>query len=178
MDDCTEVEVFEEVKSHKARHRRGLHHNGPKGKPWTITVDVYLNNVDDPNAPDFDIRTCVETVPGDAKHPTIVFNNYERSGFDISFRLWDNTGNTFTFPQDETEAVWSQTGSCPRGPKGVWDVLQPKKVSADGLTLSVHNPNDLTCPLGYFYYTLRVTDGTDWIQLDPGGVNNNGNSTY
>lgn len=151
-----------------------LHRNGPgaHGKPWNVTVDVYLNNDDDP--PDFDIRTCLETIPGDIKHPILVFNNYERNGFSIEFQLWDNTGNNYKFPKDPRLAVWSQKGECPKGPDGVWDIFKPQGVSPDGLTLTVSNANSSSCPLGYFYYTLRATNGDNWVELDPGGVNNNG----
>jgi hypothetical protein len=163
---------------HKRKHHehgsKQLHQNGPNGKSWNITVDVYLNDASDPDSPDFDIRTCVETIPGDLKHPILVFNNYERNGFDIDFQLWDNTGTGYKFPKKEGDAIWSQVTSCPRA--AVADVLKPKKVSSDGLTLSVHNPNDSA--IGYFYYTLRVVDDLgNFVTMDPGGVNNNGSTT-
>ena len=136
-------------------------------EPWTVEVDVHLLEASNP--PKF----CIESFLKDPDDK-LVFNNNGRPGFKIVFHLHDETGEGFRFPEerDKDEAVWSQLGStCPK--RKVLDVLKPIRIFDDGTKLTVHNPNPHP-PQGEFTYTLRVTNGRKWLDLDPGGVNQNG----
>lgn len=139
-------------------------------QPWTVEVDVYLK--DDSNPPKFEIESFLNG-PDDK----LVFRNSGRPGFNIVFRLHDETHHGYRFPgpPDLKEACWSQLGSaCPT--QGVWDVFDPVRVFEGGMALTVRNENP--CPSqGEFTYTLRVTrDDEHYLALDPGGFNQNGNS--
>lgn len=139
----------------------------PRFEPWTVEVDVHLLEASDP--PKF----CIESFLKDPDD-RLVFNNSGRPGFKIVFHLNDETGEGFRFPEerDKDEAVWSQLGSaCPR--RKVLDVLKPIRIFDDRRKLTVHNPNPHPAQ-GEFTYTLRVTNGRRWLNLDPGGVNQNG----
>lgn len=115
---------------------------------------------------------------GKPGQPIIEFHNDHHAGFEIYFELQGDTKGYF-FPPDPKDAVWSKLGSvCPK--KAVWDVLEPKQVLGSGpalerRTLVAYNANPEGPPgQGPFQYNLRVTDGTDWQDLDPGGDNTNG----
>ena len=138
--------------------------------PWTVEVDVYLRS--DSNPPEFDIHSALECNNDDR----LVFNNRGRPGFTVIFNLHDLTGRGYRFPDNEREAVWSQLGSdCPK--TAVAEVLKPKRVINDGMSLVVKNKN-VDEVVGEFTYTLRVTNGREWRDLDPGGLNQNGHTTY
>ncbi|MGN6848184.1 MAG: hypothetical protein ACTHJK_01705 [Sphingomicrobium sp.] len=157
-----------------------LQRKGPNNKPWVIDVDVYLDKVEPPpdRTPTFHLDTCL---PMDASG-NISFSNRHRNGFQIRFNLWDNTteGN-YVFhepiksPTDPSKwALWSSKGpGCPPDNcNAQWEQFQSDHSEAGGLTLVVNNLNS---ELTYFGYTLRVTNnGTDFVNLDPGGTNMNG----
>ena len=143
----------------------------PKFPPWTVEVDVHLKS--DSCPPDFTIESFLKEGRGDR----LVFNNAGRPGFNIVFRLHDETGKGYRFPshQQRKDAVWSQLGAncCPTSER--WEVFEPKRVFDDEMALTVYNPNPSPAQ-GDFTYTLRVTaDGTNYLELDPGGLNQNGN---
>jgi hypothetical protein len=147
------------------------------GSPRDVHVDVIL--LADGNPPDFQI------VPkGTGKLPTkngrLVFENDGRPGFDIYFDLTDGTGQGYKFPPNskKDDAVWSKVGanSCPE--TEAWEVFKPLSIEGpDRSVLKVYNENP--CPAqGDFEYTLRITTdgGRTYLPLDPGGLNQNGNS--
>jgi len=139
--------------------------------PWTVEVDVHLES--DSCPPKFTIESFLK---GDSGR--LVFNNSGRPGFNIVFRLHDGTGKGYRFPSPPRlkDAVWSKIGPdcCPQ--EGAWEVFDPRRVFDDGTALTVYNENP--CPAqGDFTYTLRVTaDDRDYLELDPGGLNQNGNA--
>jgi hypothetical protein len=167
----------EEARRSEARSRE-------LGPPWEI--DVYVDLTSARNPPEFSIDTCLplKSHKGD-KHPWIIFNNAGRNGFTLYFRLSDQTGanNSYVFPDppgrpgDNIDplkwALWSQQGqTCPTS-AGQWPQFTALRVEDDGSTLVVQNLNEYQAD---FYYTLRVTnDGEHFVNLDPGGTNNNSN---
>jgi hypothetical protein len=171
------------IETHHERAKRELegHQNHPKDA-WEVVIDVYLNSVGP--APDyqanFDIQTCLPTeLDGIDPNPHVYFFNEGRPGFNIMFRLFDNTnggaGSNYRFPKNKDDAVWSQLGeTCPTA---ACDDVFPNKhtVVQDATTLVVFNPNQEGC-LGEFRYTLNVSIGGDapYVHLDPGGNNMNG----
>jgi hypothetical protein len=107
----------------------------------------------------------------------LIFQNNGHNGLFVHFHLIDNTGLHYRFPRqpNRSDAIWSQlgNGACPN--TGIWEVFDPRNISADRLELIVFNPN-VDPTLGQFGYTLRVTkdDGAHYLPLDPGGDNQNG----
>lgn len=150
-------------------------------KPWEVDIDVYLESVGPPAK--FKIKTCLPVDPAD-ENITYFFNK-GRPGFTVSFHLYDNTnngaGSGYVFPNPpkpphkESEwALWSRQGpGCPPKDYGQWDGFTSINVKDHGLTLVVTNKNDSVTEFGY---TLRVTDGANFVDLDPGGNNQNGAS--
>lgn len=138
-------------------------------RKWTVEVDVYLES-DDPL--DFTVHSCLQQKKGG----NLVFHNNGRPGFNIVFHLFDRTGKGYRFPSPphhRRNAVWSQLGDdCPE--REILEVLEPLRVINNGKTLVVYNANPEP-KQGPFKYTLRVTkDGKDYLDLDPGGDNQNG----
>ena len=88
----------------------------------------------------------------------------------------------FDFPTQAThgnnyldEALWAtQSGGCPTA-ACKWDVFEAKREDNGGRTLVVKNKNEVA---ENFAYTLRVANGANWLNLDPGGVNQNGGSPF
>ena len=146
-------------------------------KPWEVEIDVTLNSAGPPAQ--FQIQTCLPV----NSNGDIVFRNNGRPGFNLTFRLYDNTSEGgYAFPQgaNETDAVWSIVGEngCPS--EGAWEVF-PKsniRVEDNGATLVVFNPNSGPTPQGNFRYTLNLTraGATSYTALDPGGSNQNGST--
>lgn len=107
----------------------------------------------------------------------LIFRNHGHPGFRVHFELQEPT-HGYLFPPNKTraEAVWSQMGAdaCPE--TQIWDVFRALEVSPDRKTLTVRNGNVHKEELGKFTYTLRVVrdDPLDWMELDPGGDNQNG----
>jgi len=139
---------------------------------WTVDVDVYLENENNP--PDFTVETCLPTTGND-----IAFHNRGRNGFKVAFHLHDLTGNGYCFPgppQGEDKALASTIGEgCPpKNSTEQWEEFKAIKVKDSRMTLVVRNLNQSVTKFGY---TLRVTkdDGATFLELDPGGDNQNGN---
>lgn len=170
-----------EAHEHRAKRQMGRHEVHPKDA-WNVVIDVYLNSVGPaPDyAADFDVQTCLpmEFVGNDPRRHVLFFND-GRPGFNVTFRLFDNTnggqGSGYRFAKNKDDAVWSQLGEdCPTEP--VNQVFQ-RPVVQDATTLVVFNPNQDPW-LGEFHYTLNVSiDGDEpYVPLDPGGNNMNGGS--
>lgn len=151
---------------------------GPKD-PWPVEVDVYLEDVTDPANPKFRLETCLP-IDHTGSDQVITFHNRGRPGFEIKFNLFDKTGNGYRFPPQAKrhQALWSRQGAgCPPDNYGqqwrefeVVRVIEPAQES-----LVVRNRNETITQFGY---TLRVTndDGASYLNLDPGGDNQNGSS--
>ena len=108
----------------------------------------------------------------------LYFRNCKRGqDFLVNYELVGAPG--YRFPQTLGDAIYSKVGSktdCP-STNGIWGQFTPEKLmssSGPGGTdriLQVRNRNDTPAD---FAYTLRATDGTNWLNIDPGGVNGNG----
>lgn len=154
-------------------------------KPQRIVfIDVVIHCVD---PLDFDVFPSEKNDPELPTGPDgIIFENDGYDGFKIYFELKGETFGYFFPPhQRKHDAVWSQLGTvCPRSQ--VWDVFRPLQVvepnpppghPVERRILIVRNKNPGPHPgQGQFQYNLRVTNGTDWKDLDPGGTNNNGST--
>lgn len=113
------------------------------------------------------------------KDNVIYFSNCGKfKGFLIHYTI-DNSANPgFLFPTHAhgndhlDQALWvSETGPCPRKAT-YWDsVFKARSVENGGRTLVVWNKN---AKVQDFFYTLRVVNGANWLDLDPGGSNQNG----
>lgn len=147
---------------------------GPKN-PRDVHVNVILNSV---TPGDFRIEPAPHGVIPTGANGELIFKNAGHPGFFVHFDLQDPNGLGYKFPPQQKikEAVWSELyeGACPQAP-GKWEVFDPRNISNNGMTLVVHNPNEVPC-LGKFGYTLRVTKdgGLTYLDLDPGGDNQNG----
>lgn len=155
--------------------------------PRDVTVNVTIKSI---NPLDFDVVPSPNNNPplpikatGKPGQPEIEFHNNGHRGFDIRFVLVGDT-HGFFFPPSPKDACWSQCGSeCPTSTP-VWEVFEPKQVlqpsgsPGERRILIVHNANPPSppapAPQGKFMYNLRVTDGQDWKNLDPGGDNTDG----
>ncbi len=175
----------------KERHEGRAEAKHYPDKPWTVDVDVYLYSAGPPA--EFTIDTCLPVEPcGGDPHGRIVFSNKGRDGFNVVFRLFDNTnggdGSGYVFPDPpgpkhvsdrKKWALWSREGEgCPpEGYADQWSEFTSTSVTDQGQTLIVRNKNSF-CAL--FGYTLRVTNdgGATFVNLDPGGNNMNGNSRF
>lgn len=113
------------------------------------------------------------------KDNVIYFSNCGKSkGFMVHYDLDDGANPGYRFPTNQTngndyldKALWvAQSSSCPTR-QCKWDVFEAKSVEKGGLTLVVRNKNETAAD---FAYTLRVIKGTTWLDLDPGGSNQNG----
>lgn len=161
--------------------------------PRIVFVDVYI---DDPtnDPPEFRVELSAKNNPqlptqqnpANPDQPEIVFHNDHHPGFEIHFELKGNThGYFFPPPSQMDDAVWSKCGTvCPMGPRAIHDVFRAIRVDETGYPperriLIVRNNNPEVPPgskqgQGKFMYNLRVTNGTDWRNLDPPGDNTNG----
>lgn len=158
--------------------------------PRTVFVDVHIKSI---SPLDFDVTPSSKNLPNQlptnqtAKpgQPEILFRNIGHDGFLIHFELQGDTHGYF-FPAVEADAVWSQRGTACPDETGVWDVFQPIKVVESGnpperRTLIVKNLNPHMGGgkgQGKFRYNLRVTNGSDWKNLDPPGDNLNGGKGF
>jgi hypothetical protein len=164
----------------------------PKGEPWLVQVDVYLDSVDPLQ---FHVDSCLPQEPryfGGKEEQYLVFNNSCRPGFKIIFELHpsDTVPATqgYRFPHRADDAIWSQIGDeCPREYHDA-KVFDPVRViEPDGTSLVVDFENEKIVkepgkdpvPIGDFRYTLNlIKDGAKPLQLDPGGTGNNGNTLW
>jgi hypothetical protein len=149
--------------------------------PKIVYIDIYIDSIDPVKCR---AVPSPKNIPPLLEGPNgIVFQNEGHNGFDIYFELQDKTfGYYFPDNSKKHDALWSQTGSeCPK--KEVWDVLNPIKIfdppyptpPSHRTLMWAKNPNPGPSPgQGPFQYNLRVTNGTDWKDLDPGGDNMNG----
>ena len=141
------------------------------GNPKHAVVTVVLNS---DNPLDFDIES--DDLPKDA-NGDLVFHNDGHPGFQVEFELDDKLELGYLFPpnNNKQDAVWSKLGTsvCPDSP--CHEVFKVQSVRPHRKSLLVLNPNSGKV-LGDFGYTLRVTktDGAPYLDLDPGGVNQNG----
>ena len=170
------VEVEELVMANdgdESRNAKGSRGQGSskRGK-WHVPVDVYLVSVD---PLEFHVESPIQSAP-DAD---LVFHNNCHPGFEIIFNFHDETADPdgYRFVKPKDDAIWSQLGGadcCPTEPVAPEDtVLAPQSLSDDAMTLVVTNEN-VAPHLGQFQYTLRVTNGTRTLPLDPGSNNMNG----
>lgn len=157
--------------------------------PRVVFVDVSIRSI---SPLKFDVVPSPKNVPplpskgtNEPGQPEIVFSNDGNDGFIIHFELQGDTHGYF-FPAVEADAVWSQRGTACPDETGVWDVFNPIQVVKSGnpperRTLIVKNLNpDMGGGKGQgkFRYNLRVTNGSDWKNLDPPGDNTNGGSSF
>ena len=159
----------------------------PKGEPWLVQVDVYLDSVD-PLA--FHIESCLPQEVrnfGGKDEKYLIFNNNCRPGFKILFELHDLTNSdptapAYRFPHRADDALWSQRGNeCPRSYCDDKVFNPVRVVEPDGSTLVVDFANDKRNgePVGDFRFTFNlIKDKADSLQLDPGGTGNNGVSLW
>lgn len=150
----------------------------PKGEPWQVQVDVYLECVDPLQ---FRVESCLpQKMANGIKY--LIFENNLRPGFKILFQLHDLTRTDptqagYTFPKRADDAIWStRKDECPR--QYCDDkVFQPERVvEPDRTTLVVRFENDER--INNFRYTLNVVkDGAEPLMLDPGGTGMNGQSS-
>ena len=145
--------------------------------PKDAHVDVIL---DSDNPVQFRIEPTPPSSLPTGPNGELIFNNNHHPGFNVHFHLRDINALGYLFPKnsDKKEAVWSELGNgvCPNSAK--WEVFEPNHVSAHRLTLTVRNPNPSPAQ-GPFGYTLRVTkdNGASYLNLDPGGFNQNGSQS-
>jgi len=152
-----------------------------------VFVDVFIDSI---NPLSFRVEPSSKNNPPLLTGPNgIIFKNDHHNGFEVHFELQGNTFGYFFPPNSQArEAIWSQTGTvCPdqvqvlnvfKAPR----VVEPKPPTpppppplppVERRILIVTNPNPSPAQ-GRFMYNLRVTNGTDWKNLDPGGDNMNG----
>lgn len=115
-----------------------------------------------------------------------IFRNDGHPGFWVHYTLDESFGD-YVFPNDVEQALCSAVmegddNSCPQ--EGVWNEFYPHKVKDENRTLVVRNING-RLPKGKdevrFGYTLYVTENRngdgDFLELDPIGSNQNGNTS-
>jgi hypothetical protein len=187
MDDHTKGPPPQPAERAQGERLSELEGGIPKGDPWLIQVDVYLDSV---NPLAFHLESCLPQEVrnfGGKNEKYLVFNNNCRPGFRILFELHDLTNEDpnasgYRFPHKADDAVWSQKkDECPRD---YCDdkVFEPVRVvEPNGTTLVVDFKNEKVDgqPVGDFRYTLNlIKDGAQPLQLDPGGTGNNGQSLW
>lgn len=143
------------------------------GSPKHAVVTVILKS---DNPLDFDIES--DDLPKDSDG-NLVFHNDHHPGFKVEFELDDKLELGYLFPpnSNKQDAVWSKLGkgACPKS--AAHEVFKVQSVRPHRRSVIVLNPNSSDSnTLGDFGYTLRVTktDGAPYLDLDPGGVNQNG----
>lgn len=112
---------------------------------------------------------------------SLTFANKGRPGFLIHYHLEDPHSSGYVFPDDESEAMWSQEAAspdqipCPNRTSH-WPQFIGKDVKSGKKVLVVRNFNRKKAKFGY---TLRVTQNPSLVpikfaHLDPPGDNENG----
>lgn len=132
--------------------------------------------IDDPttNPPQFHFETT--DLPMGPKNVLYFRNCKKDQGFHVFYELVGAAG--FRFPPTLSEALYVKHGSktvCPSTQQnwGQFDALKVLDGSGPGMErriLQVWNKNNTPAE---FAYTLRITDGSRWLELDPGGENQN-----
>lgn len=125
--------------------------------------------VDSTNPPAFRFET--DDVPMQPNNVLVFADGKGNSGFHVHYRLEGADG--YRFPENLDEALYVTQGSktaCPKQP-AKWGQFQAIGLSDDRRTLKVWNKNESERD---FAYTLRATNGGGWLELDPGGINQNG----
>ena len=155
------------------------HKEGRPARPWTVEVDVYLEDEGPPAQ--FHLDSSLPKGPnGD-----LIFQNNHRPGFNIEFHLIDLTGKGYLFPKpaDLKDSIWCERGtaSCPTS--AVDDILTPRNVSPDRKTLTAYTEKpdeNHGGPIGPFRFTLNVTKTGEppFLPLDPGGDDQDGARTF
>lgn len=139
-----------------------------------VTVKVVLHPPGSPQPYHFESND----VPIDANN-VIYFSNCGKSkGFIINYEVDDSDNAGWRFPTSQShgstyldDALWvTETGPCPTT-ACKWDVFKAVSVKNGGQTLVVENQNLVAQT---FAYTLRLAQGGAWLDLDPGGNNQNG----
>lgn len=139
-----------------------------------VTVRVIL---DSPGSnPPFHFEST--DLPIDKNNVIYFANCGKNKGFLIRFTVDDAANQGYRFPTHANgndfldQALWAtDTGPCPKA-ECHWDaVFKAKSVEDGGQTLVVWNKNAVA---QNFAYTLRVVSGANWLNLDPGGTNQNG----
>lgn len=117
----------------------------------------------------------------------LVFKNDGNDGFFVRFNLDPTSLKEYCFPNAKEKSLFVQvnqgvTGECPG--EGSWDGFRPHKLDLHNKTLVVFNKNG-KLPNNKreerFSFTLRVNkdkfSDSDFLDLDPGGINQNGGAT-
>lgn len=155
--------------------------------PRDVHVQVFIDDPD-ANPADFHFETTdLPLVPKNHLH----FHNCGHDGLHVYYHLQDPK-HGFLFPQESlfppsppdqhlSAALYSAVNSpCPTS-AGQWGQFKALCVEDEGATLVVHNKNQSQANFGY---TLRVVNEQGrYLDLDPGGTNQNGpitmsSSTY
>lgn len=154
----------------------------PAGRnPWPVEVDVYLIDDSDPDDPKFELRSTLPAEDPDSEHPTFIFDNRGRPGFDIRFYLYDQTGKGYQFAKNRADAVWSTIGEhgCPTS--AAHEVLECLRVDQSGTMLVARNENKERDgePIGMFRYSLNISVNGQrpYLCIDPGGDDRDGPRT-
>ncbi len=113
------------------------------------------------------------------RNNVIYFSNCGKSkGFFIHYTIDDTANPGYRFPTSTNgndfldQALWAtDSGPCPTSACKWEAVFKAHNVKDSGKTLVVWNKNEVAQD---FAYTLRVVKGTSWLNLDPGGTNQNG----
>ncbi len=105
----------------------------------------------------------------------LYFSNCQQGQhFMITYSLDDQANPGYRFPtgaNSKKDALWVQQGTACPTQQCDWNVFEAQAVLQNGMALTVKNLNDAPQD---FAYTLRVQKTGNWIELDPGGVNQNG----
>jgi len=155
-------------------------------RPVTITVRI---KSDDPA--DFELSTTGNTPikkGGAGGDDEVTFDNWQggqfKDGFEIAFRIQDDTGKGYMYFQDPnpTKAdlndamavkVINANGHCPRA-GSTWVGFTPTGMSPDRKTLSVVNPNEYKQYFGFAFFFGLHGDSKYRLKYDPIGDNRNG----
>lgn len=139
-----------------------------------VTVRVVLHQANDPVLFHFE----TDDLPMGPDNHLYFWNCIKGGRFRISYVLDDTARPGFRFPvrtgggdDHLRKALWVQdSNGCPQT-ACEWEQFEAKAVKDEGLKLIVMNSNSRKAD---FWYSLRVTDGNEWLLLDPGGTNGNG----
>jgi hypothetical protein len=142
-----------------------------------VDIKVFLHPESEPK---FHLE-CDE-LPG-GPHPNhFDFTNNGHDGFLLNYILQEPRHGYF-WPDDPDEALYSAKGSgCPKN-KGHWGQFKAKEVKTPNNKVLVVRNMNRKGQEGEFGDTLRVTktphdETAEYLDLDPGGTNRNGRSSF